>query len=130
MSVTYKRKEVLKMNLLNMAYYSPKIASLLGGIISRDEEWDFIKGGGDGTLDGVTNKVKAVGAEGYNLIKTIGIICLSVCILLVAIAFMFKKTAQEKKENKDWIFWLCIGGAILFGGFSIISMIAGVGRGI
>lgn len=31
------------MNLLNVAYYLPKLASVLGGQIAREEEWDFLK---------------------------------------------------------------------------------------
>lgn len=31
------------MNLLNVTYYLPKLASVLGGQIAREEEWDFLK---------------------------------------------------------------------------------------
>ena len=36
------------MNLLNVAYYLPKLALVLGGQIAREEEWDFLKNGSYG----------------------------------------------------------------------------------
>ena len=38
------------MNLLNVAYYLPKLASVLGGQIAREEEWDFLKNGSYGVF--------------------------------------------------------------------------------
>lgn len=118
------------MNFLNVAYYSPKLASVLGGQIARDEDWDFIKNGGDGPLAGVNEKVRGLGAASYNLMRTIGIICLVLCLLCVCISFMIGKAAQDKKENKNWLIWIFIGGAGVFGVFSIVSIIASVGNGI
>ena len=119
------------MHLLNVAaYYSPRFASVLGGILSKDEDWDFIKNGGDGALGGLNAKAKELGAGGYNLVRTIGIICLVICLLLVFLSFMVNKSAQETKENKKWLIMICIGGAGIFGVFSFVSIISSIGKGI
>ena len=93
-------------------------------------DWDFIKNGGDGPLAGVNEKVRGLGAAGYNLMRTIGITCLILCVLCVSISFMIGKAAQDKKENKNWLIWIFIGGAGVFGVFSIVNIIASVGNGI
>lgn len=47
------------MNLLNVAYYLPKLASVLGGQIAREEEWDFLKNGSYGVFS--SEKLKEFG---------------------------------------------------------------------
>lgn len=121
------------MNLLTLvAYHSPVLASKIGTIISKEDEWDFIKnGGGDGgPLSGLNEKVQQLGYSGYTVLRTIGIICLILCLLTVFLCFMIGKSAPDKKENKNWLVYICIGGAGIFGVFSIVSIIASVGHGL
>lgn len=72
------------MNLLNVAYYLPKLASVLGGQIAREEEWDFLKNGSYGVFS--SEKVKEFGTAVLNqmcTIGTIGTIAIIICLLVV-----------------------------------------------
>lgn len=66
------------MNLLNVAYYLPKLASVLGGQIAREEGWDFLKNGSYGVFS--SEKLKEFGTAVLNKMCTIGII---ICLLVV-----------------------------------------------
>ena len=69
------------MNLLNVAYYLPKLASVLGGQIAREEEWDFLKNGSYGVFS--SEKVKDFGTAVLNQMCTIGTIAIIICLLVV-----------------------------------------------
>ena len=69
------------MNLLNVAYYLPKLALVLGGQIAREEEWDFLKNGSYGVFS--SEKLKEFGTAVLNKMCTIGIICLLVVIAII-----------------------------------------------
>ncbi len=78
------------MNLLNVAYYLPKLALVLGGQIAREEEWDFLKNGSYGVVS--SEKLKEFGTAVLNKMCTIGIIiCLLVVIAIIAIIQNRKK---------------------------------------
>ena len=78
------------MNLLNVDYYLPKLASVLGGQIAREEEWDFLKNGSYGAFS--SEKLKEFGTAVLNKMCTIGIIiCLLVVIAIIAIIQNRKK---------------------------------------
>lgn len=81
------------MNLLNVAYYLPKLASVLGGQIAREEEWDFLKNGSYGVFS--SEKVQEFGTAVLNLMCTIGII---ICLLLLS---PLSRTEKNKLACRD-----------------------------
>ena len=74
------------MNLLNVTYYLPKLASVLGGQIAREEEWDFLKNGSYGVFS--SEKLKEFGTAVLNKMCTIGII---ICLLVVIVIIQNRK---------------------------------------
>lgn len=104
--------------------------SLFGALTSREEDFSWLGGAGDGTFDGLTNKAKGVGNSAIKLVKTFGIIALVIAVMCIAVSFMVNKNANKREENKTWIVWLVIGGVFLFGALGAVGWLASVGGAI
>ena len=106
------------------------MSSLFGALTSREEDFSWLGGAGDGTFDGLTNKAKGVGNSAIKLVKTFGIIALVIAVMCIAVSFMVNKNANKREENKTWIVWLVIGGVFLFGALGAVGWLASVGSAI
>lgn len=104
--------------------------SLFGALTSREEDFSWLGGAGDGTFDGLTNKAKGVGNSAIKLVKTFGVIALVIAVMCIAVSFMVNKNANKREENKTWIIWLVIGGVFLFGALGAVGWLASVGGAI
>ena len=96
-------------------------------------EWDFMQNPtqeGGGVFASLIEKVKEIGASGYELLMVIGIIGLAVSIIMTAISLLFSSSAQKKEEKKSQAFIICICGIVLFSVFSIIGFFKSIGSGL
>lgn len=103
-------------------------------IFADDITWDFLTNDNgsdaDGMFDGLTTNVKGMGHSATTLFRTVGIIAMLISIVMVGISFMVHKNGQKREENKSTMLYVCIGGAIVFGATSIISLIYSFSQGI
>lgn len=117
-----KVRFTLMMGLTNLVLLPQKVFA---------EEWDFLTEDGNGAFTNLDETAKATGSSLYNLLRTLGIIALFASIMLVGMSFMIHKSnASKREENKTGFFWVCIGGAIVFGVFGLLGIISGIGAGI
>lgn len=104
--------------------------SLFGALTSREEDFSWLGGAGDGTFDSLNTKAQGVGNSAIKLVKTFGIIALVIAVMCIAVSFMVNKNANKREENKTWIVWLVIGGVFLFGAIGAVGWLASVGSAI
>ena len=97
--------------------------TLLANTTVPANEWDFMvnptKPGG-GVFQSLIDKVKEIGAGGYELLLVVGVIGLACSILMTVISVLFTSSAQKKEEKKSHAVTICLCGIVMFSVFSII----------
>lgn len=96
------------------------------------QEWDFMmeSPGEDGVFNSLIETVKGIGASGYELMLTVGIIGLVFSIILTVIALVMTNNAQKKEEKKSHALIIFIAGVVLFSVFNIIGFFKAIGAGL
>lgn len=95
------------------------------------EEWNFMEGGAkDGVFKSLIESVEGIGASGYSLLMTIGIIGLVFSIIFTAVSLLMTSNAQKKEEKKGHALIICIAGICIFSVFSIIGFFKSIGSDI
>lgn len=107
--------------------------ALIGGAIALsntfhsyatfDPSW-LEENSGNGNLDEVTETAQGFFSSLYNLV---GVMCAAVavfCLILIGLKFMRggRHTEQAKDDALNWL----IGGALIFGAVSAVSLVSGV----
>lgn len=108
-------------------------AMRMGGLIlANANEWDFMtsKPGSNGVFNSLISKVEDIGASGYELMLTIGIIGLVFSIIFTAVSLLLTSNAQKKEEKKSHALVICIAGIVIFSVFSIIGFFKSIGTGL
>ncbi len=96
-------------------------------------EWDFLENPAQqngGVFSTLIDKVKEIGAGGYELLLIIGVIGLAFSIIMTVISMLFTSSAQKKEEKKSHAVTICICGIVLFSVFSIIGFFKSIGGGL
>ncbi|MBE5952449.1 MAG: hypothetical protein E7260_12860 [Lachnospiraceae bacterium] len=103
-----------------------------GILLSATDEWDFMteSPGDEGVFNSLIEKVEQIGASGYELMLTIGMIGLMFSIILTAITLLMPNSAQKKEEKKSHVLVICLAGVAIFSVFSIIGFFKSVGTGL
>lgn len=104
----------------------------IGGILLTDNEWDFLKEdpGDGGVFTTLIDKVQDIGASGYQLMMTVGVIGLVFSIIFTALSLLMTSNAQKKEEKKSHAFVICIAGVVIFSAFSIVGFFKSIGSGL
>lgn len=99
---------------------------------TTEQEWDFMmeSPGEEGVFNSLIETVKDIGASGYELMLTIGIIGLVFSIILTVIALVMTNNAQKKEEKKSHALIIFIAGVVLFSVFNIIGFFKAIGAGL
>ena len=86
-------------------------------------EWDFMTEGSSdtGVFSSLISKLQDIGASGYQLMMTLGIIGLVFSIIFTAVSLLLTSNAQKKEEKKSHALVICLAGIIIFSVFSIIG---------
>ena len=102
------------------------------GILLSVNEWDFLmKDPGDkGVFKTLIEKVQDIGASGYQLLMTVGVIGLVFSIIFTALSLLLTSNAQKKEEKKSHVFIICIAGIVIFSAFSIVGFFKSIGSGL
>ncbi len=102
------------------------------GILLTVNEWDFLTQdpGEEGVFSTLIDKVQDIGASGYQLLMTIGVIGLVFSIIFTAISLLLTSNAQKKEEKKSHALVICIAGIVIFSAFSIVGFFKSIGSGL
>lgn len=92
-------------------------------------EWDFMTEGSSdtGVFSSLISKLQDIGASGYQLMMTLGIIGLVFSIIFTAVSLLLTSNAQKKEEKKSHALVICLAGIIIFSVFSIIGFFQSIG---
>lgn len=107
----------------------------VGGILLAADaganEWDFLQQdpGDAGVFSTLISKVEDIGASGYQLLLTVGVIGLVFSIIFTALSLLLTSNAQKKEEKKSHALIICIAGIVIFSAFSIIGFFKSIGSG-
>ena len=108
----------------------------VGGILLAADaganEWDFLQQdpGDAGVFSTLISKVEDIGASGYQLLLTVGVIGLVFSIIFTALSLLLTSNAQKKEEKKSHALSICIAGIVIFSAFSIIGFFKSIGSGL
>ena len=108
----------------------------MGGIFLAADaganEWDFLQQdpGEAGVFSTLISKVEDIGASGYQLLLTVGVIGLVFSIIFTALSLLLTSNAQKKEEKKSHALVICIAGIVIFSAFSIIGFFKSIGSGL
>lgn len=102
------------------------------GILLTNNEWDFLMDdpGEDGVFASLIDKAEDIGASGYQLLMTIGVIGLVFSIIFTAISLLMTSNAQKKEEKKSHALVICVAGICIFSVFSIVGFFKSIGSGL
>lgn len=103
-----------------------------GILLSATDEWDFMteSPGDEGVFNTLIEKIEQIGASGYELMLTIGVIGLAFSIIFTAVSLLMTSNAQKKEEKKSHALVICIAGIVIFSVFSIIGFFKSIGTGL
>lgn len=95
-------------------------------------EWDFLTEdpGEEGVFSTLIEKTQDIGASGYQLLMTFGVIGLVFSIIFTAISLLMTSNAQKKEEKKSHALVICVSGIVIFSVFSIIGFFKSIGSGL
>ena len=108
----------------------------VGGILLAADaganEWDFLQQdpGDAGVFSTLISKVEDIGASGYQLLLTVGVIGLVFSIIFTALSLLLTSNAQKKEEKKSHALIICIAGIVISSAFSIIGFFKSIGSGL
>lgn len=104
----------------------------MNGILLTENEWDFLMDdpAEDGVFSSLIEKAEDIGASGYQLLMTIGVIGLVFSIIFTAISLLLTSNAQKKEEKKSHALVICIAGICIFSVFSIVGFFKSIGSGL
>lgn len=103
-----------------------------GILLAATDEWDFMteSPGDEGVFNTLIEKIEQIGASGYELMLTIGVIGLAFSIIFTAVSLLMTSNAQKKEEKKSHALVICIAGIVIFSVFSIIGFFKSIGTGL
>lgn len=103
-----------------------------GDVNANVNEWDFLQQdpGDNGVFSTLISKVEDIGASGYQLLLTVGVIGLVFSIIFTALSLLLTSNAQKKEEKKSHALVICIAGIVIFSAFSIIGFFKSIGSGL
>lgn len=107
-------------------------AKMNGILFVEGNEWDFLTENPKekGVFSSLINKAEDVGASGYQLLLTFGVIGLVFSIIFTAISLLMTSNAQKKEEKKSHALIICVSGIVIFSVFSIVGFFKSIGSGL
>lgn len=101
-------------------------------VLLTKNEWDFLTEdpGEQGVFSSLISKAEDIGASGYQLLMTIGVIGLVFSIIFTAISLLMTSNAQKKEEKKSHALVICVAGIVIFSAFSIVGFFKSIGSGL
>lgn len=126
--------------LVAMLANSPVACALAKGKKEEEEEAlgagekavnDLFNAKDNGAFDSGTAVTKDIGASSYKLLISTGGVCLVLALICAGIYSAYHSGNQMKNaENKDWVVRIALGGCIVFGSITLMSIVVGIAGSI
>lgn len=97
---------------------------------SGDYDISWLGGEGNGAFSKLEEQVKETGNSAYRLFLAIGVVGLVLSIVICGLSIVVAGGGSKRSEKLGWLLWIGIGGIVIFGAMSIVSVLQGIGTNI
>lgn len=97
---------------------------------SSDYDISWLGGEGNGAFAKLEKQVQDTGNSAYRLFLAIGVVGLVLSIVLCGLSIAVSGGGNKRSEKLSWLLWIGIGGIVIFGAMSIVSVLQNIGGNI
>ena len=90
----------------------------------------WLGGEGNGAFDKLEKQVQETGNSAYRLFLAIGVVGLVLSIVICGLSIVVSGGGNKRSEKLGWLLWIGIGGVVIFGAMSIVSVLQSIGGNI
>lgn len=90
----------------------------------------WLGGEGNGAFERLEKQVQETGNSAYRLFLAIGVVGLVLSIVLCGLSIVVSGGGNKRSEKLGWLLWIGIGGVVIFGAMSIVSVLQNIGGNI
>lgn len=90
----------------------------------------WLGGEGNGAFEKLEKQVQETGNSAYRLFLAIGVVGLVLSIVLCGLSIVVSGGGSKRSEKLGWLLWIGIGGVVIFGAMSIVSVLQNIGGNI
>ena len=98
----------------------------------QGSEYDisWLGGEGNGAFSKLENQVKETGNSAYRLFLAIGVVGLVLSIVICGLSIVVTGGGNKRSEKLGWLLWIGVGGIVIFGAMSFVSVLQSIGGNI
>ena len=97
---------------------------------ASDYDISGLGGEGNGAFAKLEKQVQDTGNSAYRLFLAIGVVGLVLSIVLCGLSIAVSGGGNKRSEKLSWLLWIGIGGIVIFGAMSIVSVLQNIGGNI
>ena len=118
--------------VLGLSFVSSPMTVCAAGASESGSGYDlgWLGAEGNGAFDEMESTVQETGNSAYKLFMAIAVVCLVICLIIVGISIAFGGSGQGRANSLKWLLWVCIGGVVVFGALSFITMFQNIGTNL
>ena len=113
-------------------FTAPVSVYAAGNTESTGNEYDISWLGeeGNGAFSRLEEQVKDTGNSAYRLFLAIGAVGLVLSIVICGLSIVVSGGGSRRSEKIGWLLWIGVGGIVIFGAMSIVSILQSIGGNI
>ena len=113
-------------------FTAPVSVHASGSTESTGNEYDISWLGeeGNGAFSRLEEQVKDTGNSAYRLFLAIGAVGLVLSIVICGLSIVVSGGGNRRSEKIGWLLWIGVGGIVIFGAMSIVSILQSIGGNI
>ena len=85
---------------------------------------------GNGAFEKLEEQVKDTGNSAYRLFLAIGVVGLVLSIVICGLSIVVSGGGSKRSEKIGWVLWIGVGGIVIFGAMSFVSVLQSIGGNI
>ena len=85
---------------------------------------------GNGAFEKLEEQVKDTGNSAYRLFLAIGVVGLVLSIVTCGLSIVVSGGGSKRSEKIGWLLWIGVGGIVIFGAMSFVSVLQSIGGNI
>jgi hypothetical protein len=85
---------------------------------------------GNGAFEKLEEQVKDTGNSAYRLFLAIGVVGLVLSIVICGLSIVVSGGGSKRSEKIGWLLWIGLGGIVIFGAMSLVSVLQSIGGNI
>ena len=85
---------------------------------------------GNGAFEKLEEQVKDTGNSAYRLFLAIGVVGLVLSIVICGLSIVVSGGGSKRSEKIGWLLWIGVGGIVIFGAMSFVSVLQSIGGNI